>query len=118
MPVKPTIIYTLPDAIKQVDDLQKKLLTLEGMLAQERLVYGRVTYELTIKNQALQEEITQVNHELLQAQQILADKDSLIVSLRDELARSWMPLFSSKPLSSRRQKFRPAGIKSVVFLRR
>lgn len=85
--MKPVIIYTLPDAIKQIADLQKTQVVLEGMLAQERLVYGRVTYEITTKNQALQEEVIQVNHELLQAQQMLVDKDSLIASLQEELAR-------------------------------
>jgi transposase len=85
--LKPVIIFTLPDAIKQIADLQKKQVVLEGMLAQERLVYGRVTYETTAKNQVLQEEIIQINRELLQAHQMLADKDSLIASLQEELAR-------------------------------
>ena len=87
MVLKPVIIYTLPDAIKQIADLQNRLSACEEMLSQERIVYGRATYELTTKYQVSQQQAAQANRELTQAQAMLLDKDELIASLREELAR-------------------------------
>ena len=51
--MKPVIIYSLPDAIKEIASLRNNQAELERSLAQERNVYGRVTYELTTKNESL-----------------------------------------------------------------
>ena len=78
--MKPVIIYSLPDAIKEIASLKSKQAELEKALAQERSVYGRVTYELTTKNESLNQQVEEKDKEL-------TAKDNLIATLQEELAR-------------------------------
>jgi len=78
--VKPVIIYSLPDAIKEIASLKSKQAELEKALAQERNVYGRVTYELTTKNESLTQQVEEKDKKL-------TAKDHLIATLQEELAR-------------------------------
>lgn len=78
--MKPVIIYSLPDAIKEIASLKSKQAELEKALAQERSVYGRVTYELTTKNESLNQQVEEKDKEL-------TAKDHLIATLQEELAR-------------------------------
>lgn len=78
--MKPVIIYSLPDAIKEIASLKSKQAEPEKALAQERSVYGRVTYELTTKNESLNQQVEEKDKEL-------TAKDHLIATLQEELAR-------------------------------
>lgn len=78
--MKPVIIYSLPDAIKEIASLRSNQAELERSLTQERSVYGRVTYELTTKNESLTRLLEEKDKDL-------AAKDRLIETLQEELAR-------------------------------
>ena len=92
--MKPEIIYTLPDAIKQITVLQQAQTTINDTLIQERQVFSRIINELTAQVEGLNQENKSLNRQLHAAHEISLDKDKqleqkdeLIASLGQELAR-------------------------------
>lgn len=84
--LKPEVIYTLPDAIKQIAVLQQAQTTLSDTLTQERQIFSRIIQELTLENEQLKQESGKLNRQLFAANEISLDKDRLIASLQQELA--------------------------------
>jgi transposase len=92
--LKPEIIYTLPDALKQITALQQAQTTLNDSLTQERQVFSRIINELTAQVEGLTQENKSLTRQLHAAHEISLDKnarleqkDQLIASLEQELAR-------------------------------
>jgi transposase len=83
--VKPDIIYSLPDAIKQIAVLQQAQAALTDNLIQERIVFGRITHEVTSENQFLKQENKTLKQWLANAQEISLDKEEQIGILQSTI---------------------------------
>ena len=84
--VKPEIIYTLSEALEQVNALQLQKADLSNSLTQERHVFSRIIQELTTENTALKEEKDQLKRWLSNKQERGIDKDRKIAALEETIA--------------------------------
>lgn len=82
--MKPEIIYTLPDALKQIIALQQQRDDLGDTLTQERRVFTRIIQELTSEVEQLTQDKKSLNRQLDAAHEISLDKDAQLLH-KDEL---------------------------------
>lgn len=82
--MKPEIIYTLPEALKQITALQQQVGDLGDTLTQERRVFTRITQELTSQVEQLTQDKKSLTRQLDAANEISLDKDAQLLH-KDEL---------------------------------
>lgn len=87
--MKPQIIYTLPEALKQLAALQQQHDDLGDTLTQERQVFSRIIQELTSQVEQLKQENKSVIRQLNAANEISLDKDAQLLQ-KDELIASFI----------------------------
>lgn len=85
--MKPQIIYTLPEALKQIAALQQQHGDLGDTLTQERQVFSRIIQELTSQVEQLKQENKSLIRQLNAANEISLDKDTQLLQ-KDELIAS------------------------------
>jgi Transposase and inactivated derivatives len=82
--LKPEIIYTLPDALKQITTLRQQCDDLGDTLTQERRVFTRIIQELTSQVEQLTQDKKSLSRQLDAAHEISLDKDAQMLQ-KDEL---------------------------------
>lgn len=81
--MKPEIIYTLPEALRQIVALQQAKADLSDNLTQERNVFTRIIQELTTENSQIKQDKQQLTRWLAAEQDRGIDKDRQITVLQD-----------------------------------
>jgi transposase len=82
--LKPEIIYTHPDALKQITALQQQRDELGDALTQERRVFTRIIQELTSQVEQLTQDKKSLSRQLDAAHEISLDKEAQLLQ-KDEL---------------------------------
>ncbi|WP_322518454.1 IS66 family transposase [Chitinophaga sancti] len=112
--MKPEIIYTLPEALEQVNALQLQKADLSNSLTQERHVFSRIIQELTTENTALKEEKDQLRRWLSNEQERGIDKDRRITSLEETIAEMQTAL-ASKTDEAQRKDWQLKELQEMLF---
>jgi transposase len=115
--VKPEIIYTLPEALRQIAALQQSRVDLSDALTQERHVLTRIIQELTTENNQLKEGKQQLSRWLAAEQDRGIDKDRQIAALQSTIGqlKEQLTALQQKAEDGLRQEWQLKELQTMLF---
>jgi len=115
--VKPEIIYTLPEALRQIAALQQAKADLSDTLTLERQVFTRIIQDQTIENSQLKQDKVQLTRWLASEQDRGIDKDRQITVLQDTIVqlKGQLTELQQKEEDSLRKEWQLKELQTMLF---
>jgi transposase len=115
--VKPEIIYTLPEALRQIAALQQAKVDLSDTLTLERQVFTRIIQEQTIETSQLKQGKEQLTRWLASEQDRGIDKDRQIAVLQDTIVqlKGQLTELQQKQEDSLRKEWQLKELQTMLF---